>query len=78
MIKILKNDLKSCIEPEEHKYVIVDPNNLQMTHLEVLPDLLPVYAKIPCSCLRTPLQLEVNMGKMDALLILASNSHKFP
>lgn len=78
MMKILKNDLKSLVETEENKFAMIEANNLHPTQIEVLPDLLPVYAKIPCNGLRTPCRLEIQIGKLGGLLVLASNIHKYP
>ncbi len=78
MIKILKNELKQCIAPEEQTYYIVDPHHLQQTAVEVLPNLLPVYANIPCSNLPSPCQLENPIGKTAAPLGIGSNPQQFP
>lgn len=48
-IKIMKNDLKSIIAPEEQKYQLMIPDNPNYINVEVLPDMLPVYLKMPCS-----------------------------
>jgi len=54
MIKILKNDLKATVATEEEKYQVLQPNHPSLISVEVLPDLLPVYAKVHCSLLKSP------------------------
>ena len=78
MIKILKNELKSTIAPEEEKYQTLTANNPNYLNVEVLPDLLPVYVKVSCPNLKTPCLFEIVMEGVEALQMIVSTLHKFP
>ena len=77
-IKILKNEMKSIVAPDEQKYNIMIPDNPNYITVEVLPDCLPVFLKIPCSNLRSPCQFEIQMGTVNAIHVMMSTSHQFP
>ncbi len=46
--------------------------------VEVLPEMIPVYLKVPCSLLKSPCFFEVLMNDIDVMHVLMSTSHKFP
>ena len=45
-IKMLQNDLKSIVAPEEDKYIILQGDNPNYIQVECLPNMLPVYLKL--------------------------------
>jgi hypothetical protein len=54
------------------------PDNPNYIQVEVLPDMLPVFLKIPCSNLRSPCQFELQMGTVSALHVMISTTHQYP
>ena len=48
-IKILQNDLKSIVAPEEDKYTTLMGDNPNYITVESLPNMLPVYLKLSAS-----------------------------
>ena len=54
----MKNSLKSLVEPEDKIYQILTPNSqLEWDHIDILPDRIPIYAKIDVSGFKSPATL---------------------
>lgn len=77
-IKILQNEMKSVIAPEEDKYTILKGDSPDYETVDCLPDMLPVYLKLPASALRSPMQFEILLGNVNALQVLMSTEHPYP
>lgn len=77
MLKLMKNQLNNLVAPDVDKYQTLIPNNDYET-VEVLPQLIPVYLKVPCNSLLSPCRFEVLMNDLDAMQVLMSTQHKFP
>lgn len=77
-IKILKNDLRSIVAPEESKYQPLLPDNPNYQTIECLPHMLPIYLKVPASMMKSPMQFEILMGNVNAMQVLMSTEDKFP
>ena len=77
VVKILKNQISTLVAPDEDKYQVILPN-CNFETVEVLPQMIPTYLKIPCSLLRSPCQFEVHMNDLDAMHVMMSTEHKFP
>ena len=70
--------MKSVIAPEEDKYTILKGDSPEYEIVDCLPDMLPVYLKLPASALRSPMQFEVLLGNVNSLQVLMSTEHPYP
>jgi len=73
----MKYQLINLVAPESEKYQLIIPNN-EYNNVEVLPEMIPVYLKVPCSLLKSPCFFEVLMNDVEVMHVLMSTHHKFP
>lgn len=77
-IKVLRNSLKSLVEPEECRYTIVAPNTHQYQQIEILPDGVPIYCRILARNYKSPATLTIQLSRQQDLEVYVSTAHKLP
>lgn len=78
LIRSLKCRLFNLVVPNEKQHFTISANS-QTENVEIFPDFVPVFLKVPLSQLfKPPCIFEIFMGDIDAICVYLSNEVKFP
>ena len=75
---MLKNSLKTLVEPEASKYCILDGHKGTSRTVETLRNKVPAYCKVHVGNQKSPATFAITLSRQQDLEVYLSTTHKFP